>query len=231
MQNKWNLWTRRGVSFIQGCLFFIGWENIAIKISLFQAILTLSPAEAEPLKKTYVKLCDAYGILGNLRLNAGEVGFQFLQWRLFKVLLLREYSTSWPWSLDAYQLGRLARQRWSHHNHKTPPNPLSSGLQDHRCQNVQPERLPTRRGESCGDHQVAHQWGRIFLLVTSGTESHHWPDHGCPEDSQVKKGGQGAYCWLFADLGFLSNLTIGSSGTVCCTFPMWGQESVLLTGW
>ena len=41
----------------------------------FQAILTLSPAEAEPLKKTYVKLCDAYGILGNLRLNAGEVGF------------------------------------------------------------------------------------------------------------------------------------------------------------
>ena len=52
-------------------------------MSLFQAILTLSPAEAEPLKKTYVKLCDAYGILGNLRLNAGEVGFQFLQWRLF----------------------------------------------------------------------------------------------------------------------------------------------------
>ena len=41
----------------------------------FQAILTLSPAEAEPLKKTYVKLCDAYGILGNLRLNAGEVRF------------------------------------------------------------------------------------------------------------------------------------------------------------
>ena len=49
----------------------------------FQAILTLSPAEAEPLKKTYVKLCDAYGILGNLRLNAGEVRFlTFLAWKL-----------------------------------------------------------------------------------------------------------------------------------------------------
>ena len=114
-----------------------------------------------------------------------RLGFSFCNGGCFKVLLLRVYSTSWPWSQDAYQLGRLARQRWSHHNHKTPPNPLSSGLQDHRCQNVQPERLPTRRGESCGDHQVAHQWGRIFLLVTSGTESHHWPDHGCPKDSQV----------------------------------------------
>jgi len=43
-----------------------------------QAILTLSPAEAEPLKKTYVKLCDAYGILGNLRLNAGEGVLHYL---------------------------------------------------------------------------------------------------------------------------------------------------------
>ena len=52
-------------------------QESATEFVLFQAILTLSPAEAEPLKKTYVKLCDAYGILGNLRLNAGEVRFQF----------------------------------------------------------------------------------------------------------------------------------------------------------
>jgi len=43
-----------------------------------QAIITLSPAEAEPLKRSYVKLCDAYGILGNLRLNAGEGVLHYL---------------------------------------------------------------------------------------------------------------------------------------------------------
>ena len=53
--------------------------NVVLQTEL-QAILTLSPAEAEPLKKTYVKLCDAYGILGNLRLNAGEVRFFNLFW-------------------------------------------------------------------------------------------------------------------------------------------------------
>ena len=65
----------------QGCLFPPNLQEQANEQLLFQAILTLSPAEAEPLKKTYVKLCDAYGILGNLRLNAGEVRFQ----SLFKV--------------------------------------------------------------------------------------------------------------------------------------------------
>jgi hypothetical protein len=43
-----------------------------------QAILTLTPAEAEPLKRSYVKLCDAYGILGNLRLNVGEGVLHYL---------------------------------------------------------------------------------------------------------------------------------------------------------
>ena len=68
----------------QGCLFPLNWQEPAPEFVLFQAILTLSPSEAEPLKKTYVKLCDAYGILGNLRLNAGEVRF----WSLFKLRLL-----------------------------------------------------------------------------------------------------------------------------------------------
>ena len=67
-----------------GVSFPLNWQEPAPEFVLFQAILTLSPAEAEPLKKTYVKLCDAYGILGNLRLNAGEVRF----WSLFKLRLL-----------------------------------------------------------------------------------------------------------------------------------------------
>ena len=71
---------KTGVSFFPS----FNLQELGSEIVLFQAILTLSPAEAEPLKKTYVKLCDAYGILGNLRLNAGEVRF----WFFFRLRLL-----------------------------------------------------------------------------------------------------------------------------------------------
>ena len=37
-----------------------------------------APEEADPLKAVYAKLCDAYGILGNLRLSAGERVLHYL---------------------------------------------------------------------------------------------------------------------------------------------------------
>ena len=43
-----------------------------------QAIITLSAEEGEKLKGSYSKLCDAYGILGNLRLSSGERVLHYL---------------------------------------------------------------------------------------------------------------------------------------------------------
>ena len=43
-----------------------------------QAILDISAEEGERIKPSYTKLCDAYGILGNLRLSSGERVLHFL---------------------------------------------------------------------------------------------------------------------------------------------------------
>ena len=43
-----------------------------------QAIITVSGEEGEKLKGSYSKLCDAYGILGNLRLSSGERVLHYL---------------------------------------------------------------------------------------------------------------------------------------------------------
>ena len=47
---------RTGVSIFRSVYFSLVDKTLQLKKSLFQAILTLSPAKAEPLKKTYVKL-------------------------------------------------------------------------------------------------------------------------------------------------------------------------------
>ena len=218
----------------QGCLFPLNWQEPAPEFVLFQAILTLSPAEAEPLKKTYVKLCDAYGILGNLRLNAGEVRL----WSLFRLKLINLLIGCSPLHCPDNRM-YIGWEDWPgrgdyHKNTSLSTSPFLSGVQTHGGKDVQPSRLPTGRGESCGDHQVADQWGGIFLLVSPGTKSHNWSHHACPKNAQVKCVWK-LCCWwksfTSADAGSLSSRTTDSSGTACCTSPMWGQESVLQTGW
>ena len=43
-----------------------------------QAILQLGPEEGEKIKSGYTKLCDAFGVLGNMRLSAGERVLHYL---------------------------------------------------------------------------------------------------------------------------------------------------------
>ena len=43
-----------------------------------QAILNIGLEEGERIKATYTKLCDAYGILGNLRLSSGQRVLHYL---------------------------------------------------------------------------------------------------------------------------------------------------------
>ena len=41
-------------------------------------VITPGPEEGDPLKNSYEKLCDAYGILGNMRLSAGDRVLHYL---------------------------------------------------------------------------------------------------------------------------------------------------------
>ena len=43
-----------------------------------QAILNIGLEEGEKIKSCYTKLCDAYGILGNLRLSSGQRVLHYL---------------------------------------------------------------------------------------------------------------------------------------------------------
>ena len=43
-----------------------------------QAILNIGLQEGEKIKCSYTKLCDAYGILGNLRLSSGQRVLHYL---------------------------------------------------------------------------------------------------------------------------------------------------------
>ena len=43
-----------------------------------QAILSVSGEEGDKIKNNYTKLCDAYAILGNLRLSSGERVLHYL---------------------------------------------------------------------------------------------------------------------------------------------------------
>ena len=43
-----------------------------------QAILNIGLEEGEKIKGSYTKLCDAYGILGNLRLSSGQRVLHYL---------------------------------------------------------------------------------------------------------------------------------------------------------
>ena len=97
-----------------------------------------------------------------------RLGFSFCNGGCFKVLLLRVYSTSWPWSQDAYQLGRLARQRWSHHNHKTP---LTPSPQVYKITGV---KMCSLRGYQPDEERVVE----ITKLLTSGAGFFSWSHQG-----------------------------------------------------
>ena len=80
----------------------------------------------------------------------------------------------------------------------------------------------------------------ITKLLTSGAAYFSWSHQGPSHTIDLTMAAQTIHRYgmsqnvLFIEravAGSLISLTIGSSGTACCTSPMWGQESVLQTGW
>ena len=57
---------------------FLPWVSILLSFYENLNVITSGPEEGDPLKNSYEKLCDAYGILGNLRLSAGDRVLHYL---------------------------------------------------------------------------------------------------------------------------------------------------------
>ena len=157
-------WQNRGV------FSPLNFQEPGTKLVLFQAILTLSPAEAEPLKKTYVKLCDAYGILGNLRLNAGEVRL----WSLFRLKLINLLIGCSPLHCPDNRM-YISREDWpgrgDYHKNTSVLVNLPPPSQVYRLTGV---KMCSLRGYQPDEERVVE----ITKLLTSGAAFFSWSHQG-----------------------------------------------------